>query len=243
MGVKLDDIKEIFEFIKMNIGVHFKDMFIIELGEEELKIFDDEKNSNFVIEYLKSDPRPYNINLIRNNNRIGLYLKDYLQKHFKEVLSINHNSRCPKTLREKIYNEIKVNHKYDILLNIGHTKDLGKNEIIDKNIIYESFRSIHNIVKKGGLIFNILPCDSRKNIGKSCSIYYSLEFFDGLARLCGYRIFYNNIIPRNSDSNNVNYHVHSHYVKCNNNDFIPEKMFMKLKKHLKINDDNLKKYF
>ena len=102
MGIKLDDIKELFEFIKLNLGDHFTELSIIELGEEEFKIFNDEKKSNFLIEYLKSDPRLYNKNLIKNDTSIGLYAKDYLKKRFKEVLSINYNNKCPKTLKKKI---------------------------------------------------------------------------------------------------------------------------------------------
>ena len=83
MGVKLNDIKELFEYIKLNIGNHFDKLSILELGEQEFKIFGDEKTSGLLIEYLNSDPRPYNKNLIINNTRIGLYAKDYLENFFK----------------------------------------------------------------------------------------------------------------------------------------------------------------
>ena len=246
MGIKLDDIKELFEFIKLNLGDHFTELSIIELGEEEFKIFNDEKKSNFLIEYLKSDPRLYNKNLIKNDISIGLYAKDYLKKRFKEVISINYNNKCPKTLKKRLHDDINLNKKYDILINFGHTKDIGLNYDANDNIIYKSFKNIHDMIKKGGLIFNILPSYCKKNTVIVGSVNYSLEFFDELAKLCGYRIFYNNIKLRSSDGNNIIYNIHSHYVKNNNNNFISENEFMKLRKHIKLTNkvgQNFRQYF
>lgn len=246
MGVRLDDIKELIEFVRINLGNHLNEMILIELGEQELKIFNEEKNSGLLMEYLNSDPRPYNKNLIKNNTRIGLYCKDYLEIHFKEILSICHEGKCPKTLKSKLFDEIKLNNKYDILTNFEYTKDLGKNDDINDNILYKSFKNIHNSVKKGGLIFNILPCISKQNTVINSTILYSSQFFDELAKLCGYRIFYNNEIMRNSKDNNINFYVHCHYIKNNNNEFISEYDFMKIKSLIRITDkmkQKPRKYF
>ena len=246
MGIKLDDIKELFEFIKINLGEHIGSLSIIELGEEEFKIFNNEKESKVVFEYLKTDPRPYNKNLVKNNVRIGLYAKDFLEKRFSKVLSIDKEGKCPKTLKMNIYDSIKLDQKYDTLINFGHTKDLGILDNNNQNIIYKTFKNIHEMTKKGGLIFNILPSICKKNTVVDGAINYSPEFFDELANLCGYRIFYNNIKLRNSDGKNIIYYVHAHYIKNNNNNFINEDNFMKLMNYIKFTNKmnkDTKKYY
>ena len=236
MGVKLNDIKELFEYIKLNIGNHFDKLSILELGEQEFKIFGDEKTSGLLIEYLNSDPRPYNKNLIINNTRIGLYAKDYLENFFKEVVSMSYNGRCPKTLKNYIYNNLNFKTKFDVLLNIEYTNNLGENDDISDNILYKSFKNIHNNTKKGGLIFNILPCFiNKENANKNWTILYSTDFFDELSRLCNYKIIYNNV--KLKDVNNpTNHYVYCYYIKKNNNNFIEENEFMKLRKYLIITD-------
>ena len=134
MGVKLNDIKELFELIKLNFNKNFDELSIIELGEEEFKIFTEERNSSLVIEYLDSDPRPYNKNSIKKQNRIGLFVKDYLENFFKNVLSISSNTKCPKTTKLNICQnkDIKLDEKYDILINFGFTQNIGVNDVIPK---------------------------------------------------------------------------------------------------------------
>lgn len=234
MGVKLFDIKDIIKYVMENSKTLNLDL--IELGEQELKIFNNELEDPLITDYLKTKPRKYSI----KKDRIGIFSKDFLENLFNSVSCIDIFTKCDKTLKLSLCESIDLNKKFDVLTNFGTTEHVGEMNDEFVNVQYLSFKNIHNMVKKDGIVFNVVPAFFPKNKLHG-AFNYTCEFFNKLAELCNYKIIYNELKKRGDI-----YHVYCYFVKNEENEFINENLFMSLKEYIyptKLLKNKPKKYF
>ena len=57
MGVKIFDIKDVIEYSKKYINKNLSDITLVELGEGEFKIFNDEFDDELIKTFLNLNPR------------------------------------------------------------------------------------------------------------------------------------------------------------------------------------------
>jgi uncharacterized LabA/DUF88 family protein len=241
MGVKLFDMKDIIQYSKKYSNKNLSDMTLIELGEGEFKVFNDEFDDELIKTFLNSNPRKWPKKCPKG--RIGLYSKDFLRMTFNNVISIDTVSTCPKTLNINLIHDIndkKLNKQFDILTNFGTTEHVGQYDNIFENTQYHAFKNIHNLVKEKGIIFNVVPAYVKDNKKIHGAFHYTCDFFNQLAKLCNYTIVYNEVKARG-----IVDHVYCYFIKNDDKEFITEKQFLTIKgffltKHVK---PEVKRYY
>ena len=113
----------------------------------------------------------------------------------------------------------------ELLNKFNLVTDYGTIEHVDNQ--YQVFKNVHDVCSMNGVIIHTLPT---LNYWKDhCKYFYSKEFFVELARLCDYKILdleiksaYNVFAPKSKL-------VFIALLKKNNNEFISEREFNKLK--------------
>ena len=234
MGVKLFDIKDIIRYV-MEYSKTLE-LDVVELGEQELKIFNNELDDSLITEYLKTNPRKYST----KKDRIGLFSKDFLESLFKSVSCIDIFTKCDKTLKLSLCENINLEKRFDVLTNFGTTEHVGEMNDEFVNVQYLSFKNIHNMIKKDGIVFNVVPAFVQNNKLHG-AFNYTCDFFNKLAKLCNYQIIYNELKKRGEI-----HHVYCYFIKKDDNEFIDEDSFMSLKGFIhptKLIKNKPKKYF
>ena len=219
MGVKIFDIEDILKFSKEYLDNKLSNLNLLELGEQELKIFNNELDNNITKNFLEKNPRKYSNKM---KNRIGIYCKDFLNSIFNKVSSIDTHTTCKKTLKLNLIDEIDLGEKFDVITNFGTTEHVGEYDNILKNTQYQAFKNIHNLLNSKGLVFNVVPAKYENNVIHG-AFNYSTQFFEKLAELCNYKILYNEIKKRGDI-----YHVYCYFLKLDESTFISEKEFNQL---------------
>ena len=104
---------------------------------------------------------------------------------------------------------------------------------------YEVFKNLHNCAKVGCFFTNSVPLDTEQNIEVNGTptnphgLYeYHTKFFEGLCKLCDYKIININTDRATWAPNNQGY-CNAIYKKINNNSFISKTEFEQLNKYLK----------
>tara|TARA_Y100000816_G_scaffold78672_2_gene53540 strand:+ start:70 stop:801 length:732 start_codon:yes stop_codon:yes gene_type:complete len=238
MGIKIFDIEDVFSYVENHFHCNLNTLNLIELGEQEFKILKTELNNELVKDYIKTNPRKWPNKC--NKNRIGLYSKDYFSNFFYEVVCIDIAYTCKKTLNLNLCDDLNHRETYNVLTNFGTTEHVGEIDNVLKNVQYSAFKNLHALVKKNGIVFNVVPAQVTKNVVHG-AFNYTCEFFEKLAKLCQYKIVYNEVKKRGDI-----YHVYCYFIKTEENEFITEKQFMSLKPYLfttKNVQTNPKKYF
>tara|TARA_Y200000002_G_scaffold349835_1_gene326765 strand:+ start:21854 stop:22579 length:726 start_codon:yes stop_codon:yes gene_type:complete len=235
MGVKLFDIRDIIKYVMEYLKTYELD--VMELGEQELKILNNELDDPLVAKFLKTNPREYEKDRV---GRIGVFCKDYLESLFLSVTCLDVEAKCDKTLILSLCDEIKIGKQFDVVTNFGTTEHVGQLNDEFKNMQYLAFRNIHNMLRRDGIVFNVVPAyyPNQKDHG---AFNYTCKFFSELAKLCNYKVIYNEIGKRGDI-----HHVYCYFIKKDANEFIDENTFMSLKKYIhltKLIEPEPKKYF
>ena len=84
MGMKLRDILLLLKTLEDS---DFKDLTIIELGEQELKLWQQDFSNIYIKNWIITQPRLWPVPPPRN--RMGFYSKDFFNYYFKECISID----------------------------------------------------------------------------------------------------------------------------------------------------------
>lgn len=217
MGFKLIDIKLILNTIDLYFDIHgqpkegtnksyellrvqpnnVNDIFkkcnnlsFIELGEEELKVINQDLNNDLIQSFTANPPRLWQ----RKKERMGYWAKDYLKTIFKTVISTDVQCKCPQTLRVDLGRSLitqNLTDTFNILNNNGTSEHVGEFPMNRKtdtyNPQYYAFENIHNLVQKDGIMFHSVPFTNTKH----GAFQYSPEFFNSLANSCNYDVIYN----------------------------------------------------
>ena len=120
---------------------------------------------------------------------------------------------------------------FDLVTNCGTTEHI--------ELQYEVFKNLHNCAKVGCFFTNSVPLDTEQNIEVNGTptnphgLYeYHTKFFEGLCKLCDYKIININTDRATWAPNNQGY-CNAIYKKINNNSFISKTEFEQLNKYLK----------
>ena len=235
MGMKLRDILLLLKTLEDS---DFKDLTIIELGEQELKLWQQDFSNIYIKNWIITQPRLWPVPPPRN--RMGFYSKDFFNYYFKECISIDFDCHCNKSIKVNLENDVfkqNIDKQFDILTNIGTTEHVGQimttthgskvDEIvtIKKNPQYYTFKNIHNLVKKNGIFFHNLPYAKDKNNllihGAYC---YNEIFFEQLADKNNYTILTNKLYTGPERSNFMD----AILIKNTDDEFMTEEEFVKL---------------
>ncbi len=220
MGIKVKDAKVIYNTTRQYFD-KLKKLSLVELGEQELKIWHNETNDKLINNFVLSNPRIWPEK--PPCKRLGFFSKDFLETLFKTVVVIDVVKHCPKTLDYDLGVELRTqrfNSKFNVLTNFGTTEHVGELKYY-KNPQYHAYKNIHNIVIQGGLMFHNVPQSPNK---KSCSQHgafnYDKIFFMELAKACNYEVIFSTMDDRGGLK----------FVSCclrknDDSNFITEKMF------------------
>lgn len=147
------------------------------------------------------------------------WVGDHLKKIGYSYTSIDLNGKggaIPLDLSEEITN-IKLLNTFDIVTNFGTSEHV--------NNLYNCMKNMHNITKKGGLLFNVVP--SPNNWPEHGFHYLDTSFYTGLADLCGYVIL--ELFKRKLDVGGVDsIQTHCLFKKQKESLFCSEEDFYKL---------------
>tara|TARA_R110000824_G_scaffold242332_2_gene431010 strand:+ start:322 stop:1104 length:783 start_codon:yes stop_codon:yes gene_type:complete len=194
----------------------------IELGEEELKVLNQELNNALVQPFTVNPPRIWQ----KRKERMGYWAKDYLKTIFKNVISTDVRCKCPNTLRVDLGRSLmaqNLTETFNILNNNGTTEHVGEFPLNRKtstyNPQYYAFENIHNLVKTDGIIFHSVPFTDTKH----GAFQYAPKFFNSLATICNYDVIYNFTEARGDLV-----HTYCALVKKEDNKFIDLKTFEKI---------------
>lgn len=84
---------------------------------------------------------------------------------------------------------------FDVLTNAGTTEHV---EPFDKQ--YECFQILHSCVKVGGVMMHLVPDVFEHDMHGAwkghCRFYYSADFFEQMAKVCGYDVLESQVINR-----------------------------------------------
>ena len=127
--MKLRDILLLFKTLENSeySDVEFKDLTIIELGEQELKLWKQDFYNIYIKNWISSNPRKWPVN--PTSNRLGFYSKDFFNYYFKECISIDFDCHCNKSIKVNLENDVfkqNIDKQFDILTNIGTTENVGQ---------------------------------------------------------------------------------------------------------------------
>ena len=180
------------------------DISLCELGNNYLK-------GDEMIPWLESEG--YNFTIGGEQHPTGV-----VSKTFWNRLGFNHTSidmngldgSLPYDLREDISD--KFNTKFDVIY------DGGTGEHVDNQ--YMCFKNIHNITKTSGMMIHVLP--KVGHFPKHCSYYYTIETFEVLYELCGYKIL--ELFEHDAWGGTMIYTT----LEKNDNEFITEEEFKKV---------------
>ena len=123
MGVKIFDIEDVLKFSIEYLDNKLSNLNLLELGEQELKIFNNELENNITKKFLEKNPRKYPNH---KKNRIGVYSKDFFSSIFNKVLNIDTHATCKDTLKLNLIDEIDLGEKFDVITNFGTTEHVGE---------------------------------------------------------------------------------------------------------------------
>lgn len=224
MGFKLIDLLNLRECMK-TLNLSFADVDLIELGEQEFKIWPIDILNLEVNLWLKSKPREWPLKI---SNRYGYFTKDFFNFYCRKCTTIDIECHCKDSHIINLELDIRqqgINDKYDILTNCGTTEHVGQITSTTSNPQYYAFKNIHQLVKKGGLFFHVVPfaidIDHLLQHGAFC---YHYSFFEQLAEKCNYTILHNEVDESGKRSNFLNCFM----VKNQDNSFISEQEFNQL---------------
>ena len=235
MGMKLIDILNVIDTLQ---NINLKELTMIELGEQELKLWDKDLTNTYIKKWYDTNPRIWPIN--PPSTRYGFFSKDFFNYYFKECISIDFDCHCDKSVKINLEFDVftqNIDKQYDVLTNIGTTEHVGQKftstpgSKIDKIITmtenpqYHTFKNIHNLVKKGGYFFHNIPYAKDKNNlyihGAYC---YNETFIKQLAEKNNYTILKNELYMGPERSNFMD----AILVKNSDNEFMTEEDFMNI---------------
>jgi hypothetical protein len=227
MGIGLSDLEKLLTVVKKYKTTPLE-LSLVELGEQELKILDDELQHQLLIHFLKGNPRKWSYHAKPRTNRIGLFSKDYFNTVFSSVVTIDLKAHCPQTKQVDLglaLDEQGLSDTFDLLTNFGTTEHVGQYLDNSPNPQYIAFRNIHKLVKTNGLMFHNVPFSKRANkVQNHGAFNYDLTFFEELSNKCKYEVVYNELQLRGKLI-----HINCCLIKQDENDFITEKEFNKIK--------------
>ena len=168
---------------------HCKDLSLLELGEQELMLSPSTYKVSILKSFMENRPRKF-----KTSNYY--YSKDYLQTIFKKVVSVDYMVCCKDTVKVDLSKSLKsqgINDTYDVITNYGTSEHVGEFDEHKHNKInhqYIVFKSIHDALNKEGLMIHAVPCKWIRH-----GVYhYEPEFFENLAKACGYKVLYLSLI-------------------------------------------------
>jgi hypothetical protein len=169
MGLNRDYLNFIESSIQSVFGDRVYDLNMLELGDQ---IIDD---SGWQFNYMTG--------------------KDYFTSLGFKHTSVDWNGLNGALIRDlRDQNQFQEwNGHFDILTNSGTTEHV---EPLDSQ--YNCWKILHDCLKIGGVSIHLIPDvnerDMRGHWVGHCSLYYSDQFFQILARECNYKILFNNVI-------------------------------------------------
>ena len=237
MGMKLKDILLIINILKER-KKKLTDLSIIELGEQELKLWKKDTDNEYIKKWIENNPRIWPVR--PPSNRLGFFSKDFFNFYFKECISVDFDCHCNKSVKVNLEIDIfkqNINKQFDILTNMGTTEHVGQhftstpgsktNEIITqtKNPQYHTFKNVHNLVKKDGFIFHIIPyAKNENNLLLHGAYCYNEQFIKQLSEKNNYTILKNELYTGPERSNFLDVIL----IKNTDDEFITEEEFVKL---------------
>ena len=230
MGIGVADLEKILTTVK-TFETNLQELSLVELGEQEWKISNNELEHKLVIDFLKSNPRKWPRHSKPLPNRIGVFAADYFNTIFSRVVSIDLKTHCAHTKRLDLGLDLDqhgLSDTFDLLTNFGTTEHIGQDTDNSPNPQYIAFRNIHNLVKTNGLMFHVVPFS--KTIWKvqnHGAFSFDNIFFEQLAKKCQYKVIYNEQNLRGGRGGLM--HVQCCLVKQSENRFISEKEFNEIK--------------
>ena len=106
MGVKIFDIKDIINYSKKYISQNLNELNLLELGEQEFKIFNEEFKDTLIKNFLDKNPRKWPKKSPKG--RIGVYSKDFLESIFNKVVSIDNVISCKRSIQVNLINNLNT---------------------------------------------------------------------------------------------------------------------------------------
>jgi len=225
MGMKLMDILNIIYNTK---NINPKDLSVIELGEQELKLWEEQLNNEYLKEWLNMNPRRWPKPPPPQYNRLGFYSKDFFKYYFKSCLSVDFECNCDETLKIDLEKDVftqNINEQFDILTNMGTSEHVGQITTTTNNPQYYVFKNIHNLVKKDGFFFHVIPYAKNKNNLLMHGAYcYNETFIKQLSEKNDYTILTNELYSGPERKNFLN----AYLIKNTDNEFMSIEEFNKL---------------
>ena len=233
--MKLIDILNIISTLQKK---NLKELTMVELGEQELKLWNKDLTNNYIKKWYHTNPRIWPIK--PPSSRYGFFSKDFFNYYFKECTSVDFDCHCDKTVKVNLELDIfkqNINKQYDVLTNIGTTEHVGQkftttpgskiNEIITetKNPQYHTFKNVHDLVKKGGYFFHNIPyAKDINNLNAHGAYCYNEKFIKQLAEKNNYTVLKNELYMGPERSNFMD----AILIKNDNNDFMSEDEFVNM---------------
>ena len=244
MGVKIFDIKDIINYSKKYISQNLNELNLLELGEQEFKIFNEEFKDTLITNFLDKNPRKWPKKSPKG--RIGVYSKDFLESIFNKVVSIDNVISCKSSIKVNLINNLNtlniedLNQQYNIITNFGTTEHVGQYDNLFEHSQYNVFKNIHNLLKKEGILFNVVPAYDITNNKKHGAFNYTKLFFEDFANICNYKIIYNEVKNRGNIL-----HVYCYLIKLDDKPFINKETFNKITGYYitKNATENIKKFY
>ena len=225
MGMKLRDIVLIFKYLN-NIKKSQKEITVIELGEQELKLWDEDLKNDYINNWIQTAPRKWPD--APPSNRYGFFSKDLFNYYFKKCISVDFECKCNNSIVIDLEKDIftqNINEQFDILTNMGTTEHVGQITTTTNNPQYHTFKNLHNLVKEGGMFFHNIPYGKDKNTllihGAYC---YNETFINQLSLKNNYTVLKNELYMGNERPNFLD----AILIKNDSNDFMSEDEFNKL---------------
>ena len=223
--MKLRDILLIIQNLE-KYNLNFKDLSIIELGEQELKLWEHHLNNEYIKKWLYTNPRKWPTR--PPSNRLGFFSKDFFNYYFKKCTSVDFECHCNQSLKIDLEKDVfkqNINEPFDILTNLGTTEHVGQITTTTRNPQYHAFKNVHNLVKKGGFFFHNIPYAKDKNHLLMHGAYcYNETFIKQLSEKNNYTILKNELYMGEERPNFLD----AFLIKNDDNEFMSEEEFDKL---------------